>query len=188
MPETASDVLQDSIESGVSFKKGLCHNRQLTVFGPKNHTMPADYDVYYINEFSEGDVLLECMNTVMKNHLIDNDLALNACVVEKFTSGNLVIDSCVLPNILKDYISNQSPVAIFCLGKQHSVDMIPRFTSLSTIGKVEAGRMTLDHGSAAFLSKNATKLYQMRSILDINDQSQSGKLGSTYAIRLTFFC
>ena len=187
MPEAASDVLLKSVECDVSFKDNLCPRRQINIFGPKNNTMVSDFDVYYNDEFNEGPDLLECMNTVLNHHLIECDHVLNACLVERFAAGGFVANSSVFPDIIKNHICVDSPIAILHLGKQCPVDIIPKFTSLSSTNKLEAGRITLDHGSAVFLSRAVTKGYQLRSDFGFTTTPRCDATNATHSIRITFF-
>ncbi|KAL5266655.1 hypothetical protein ACHWQZ_G003882 [Mnemiopsis leidyi] len=64
---------------------------------------------------------------------------------------------------LLDSIEPETPLAILCLGEQRPLDLIPRTTASSVLGKATVGRIFADHGSGIFISKRALKRYQPRS-------------------------
>lgn len=184
MPEEASDVLLKSIDSGV-FLSNISQNRKLTVFLPRKHTISREYDLYHTDEFTEGTVLFQCMNTLLMSHgiHIDVDCQLNACVVEKINDEYPANDIPILPDLLKGHTKDDSPCVILCLGNDQSADLIPKFLSSSASGKIEAGRMLLSHGTAVFLSKHTTKGYQLRYSKDSVGRKETG-----CSLIITFFC
>ena len=121
--------------------------------------------------------MIECLNNLLHDHQIDSHDLLNACIIEKFVYNDHIPDSPLLPDSLKNHISDESPVAILCLGKQTPIDVIPKFFSTSLCGKIDAGRIFTDHGSAILLSATVLKRYQIRSDLGFQCTSTIGSVG-----------
>ena len=182
-PKEPANILYWSTDSEVSFRKYGIHQREFCLFSSRYYPCNS-WDTYDAKEFKEVPILLQCMNQIISDHRIDENPSLNSCVVEKIRMNEHTPESTVFPSDLDSYAEDNSVLAILCLGQQNAIDVIPKSHSGSLRGKVEAGRLSPDHGAAVFLSKDALKRYEVRSGVGIGN---SLKNDARPSYRLIFF-
>lgn len=188
LPEEACDLLLVGTLDNVSLKTNEQTGRSISIFCPTHHTVPKHIDVYHNRDFGELPIMIDMMNSLLNDHLLDSNLSINACIIEKISHNPKIPDTCLIPSELKDVVSDCSPMTILCLGPQSPIDIIPKSLPHSTHGKRDVGRLFPVNGSAIFLSASVVKGNQIRSeSVHLNYPSAFNPASDPDSIRMIFF-
>jgi hypothetical protein len=159
IPVTNASIMLDSVLGEVSFKTDPKTSRQLTIFGPPQHKISADLEPYFVSEYKDLEPLISVMNAQLERHLMSNGTPLNACIIEQFDTHQTTADVNIIPEFIP--VNKGSPIAIVCFGNQHSVNIVPK--AQVNKKKTDAAHVSLNHGTAIFLSSRTRDKYQLRT-------------------------
>ena len=161
--ENVAGVLATYLQENILFDDRIQTGRQLSIFGPPDCGLNTkNASLYNTNSLDELPNLINGINASLASHFNDHPVPVNACLIEKITSGTKAHSSPLLPDKLAQNIPNISLVGVLSLGCECILDVFPRNQGTSITNEVLAGRAMLTDGSLTLMSGEASmslKLY-----------------------------